>query len=433
MGAQDLLQQAWNLFYDVEYSQVEGILAQIDGSLSRSERRQIGHLRAKLALVKNDIDAAQKILFDAYMENGPHIGLLCDLATCLYYQKDWSRLRSYLKKIAAELSDAQTLISVENTAATIELLAKFHEELGDLAEALKLMNEMDVSDLSPGLRGSFLSNKLRLHCEVGLHNNIKPLYSELLLFSKSFPRYHFAGVQHALMWAEAELFGVQQALARYHMSQESHLELDKSLFAYDLLDIHMTKEEKISLALPPPPSSYESMLVKIHQGSWSLDEIKTLASELSPGQFFKLLLHCQNHAEAAQLFEVSLSQLSGASRKLWKTRARAAQVGAHIDVLFDRSSLQIGKIKLDLRRKQNHLLILQAFLNNSQMGTEELCTQLGSRFYDDSQKNRARMAILRINQEFLKASGYKLIEMQGDTFALNEVFKLSNTSGDKID
>lgn len=423
MAAQNLIAQAWALLQKGRHEEAEGLMHSIVPQ-TVEEKRQLGHLQAKVLLHKGNVDSAQEILFETYLAHGPHLTLLSDLATCLYHQRDWTRLQAYVARISTEVEKARGLVNPENLAATIEIVSKFQEELGDLDGALRLMKSMDVSLIHPTQQGTFLANKLRLTAELGLRREIEEAYAEVLHFSKAHAQYTVVETQHALMWAESELLGFEQALFRYQQGMTSPFPWDQNLFAFDLMDISIRAGCRLppDIELPSPQDPFEKALLQIYEGSGTFDFIKSMSCELSPGQFLKLLSHCQEDPRAAQLLSLCMARLSGASKKIWSRKIKATTKEETISLFLDGDVLKMSSIIMNLQRKQNHLALISAFIKSTRYTTEELAKQMGANFYDESQKDRIRTAVQRLNQDFLKLTGHKMILAKPNGFELNKIF-----------
>ena len=273
------------------------------------------------------------------------------------------------------------------------------------------------------MRGSLLAQKLRLATLTQNRERIEVIHAELLKFSSQYPKNHFAEIQHSLMWAEAELFGLEKAMLRFQGAMESDQEIDRNLFSYDLLSIALKKGWKFRMRLPEANGVFESSLKDIFEGIENFDHIMSLSQEMAPGQFFRLLSLCKADPRASRMLSVVISGLSGPSRKLWSRDIVQVQQEV-IEMTLQGDLLQFKGTRLDLAHKISHRALIKSFVAKSVVQIEELAKALGSEFYDLTQYDRVRIAVQRLNQDFLKLTGHKLLILDDGHFELNSVFKL---------
>jgi len=270
------------------------------GAKERESQHQVG----RELMARGDYAQAVTTLESALSAFGPHVGLISDLAGSAYLQGDMGKFAQFVERLEAEFTGSRALLSEKSRILTHVTCAKFFEEMGRIADAFR---EIDLA-LALIPEGDLLAfhvrcQKLRILASFGRESETAALYQACLTVTEGAPQLKIECF-HALLIAEARLFGVKQAWPRLDaIAKAAELQnADLRLCAVDLLEIALETEtidvqirllEFIDHLRLSKFDRYEHTLLRLaRREQLSLDDIFAWTRTLAPMGVMRLYALC---------------------------------------------------------------------------------------------------------------------------------------------
>ncbi|MGZ3768537.1 MAG: tetratricopeptide repeat protein [Bdellovibrio sp.] len=363
---------------------------------------------------------------------GPHIGLLCDYASCYYEMGQFSECWEILKRIHEEYKIAEPLLSEDTKKRTLIMLAKFYEEAAEPSMALSFYSQALSYCKSLDDKKWIYINELRL---LSFFSKSAGLHSKYLVVTEMKDIVDNLKVEtlHGLMWAEWALFGYQQALNRWQLCLKENLnQIDKRLLARDFLEIsisagHVNDEEQIyarSLLADVSPLDYDTSLISIldRESGKNLDEL-ALSSMMKLRLLILQIHSSQNISTKIELRRKYLfltSALSPESRSLFERIEPSFNVSMPVMVTLNLSSKKLSlmngdKVKITSLQQK----FLSSLSGNSSRNIDELSQSLWQLDGSESTYHRLRMLIYKLNDSLHPLLGFIPFEIKKDGAFIN--------------
>lgn len=335
------------------------------------ELRLHAHRSGLEKLKSGQFDLALQELEACLATFGSHLGVLADVAGVAYLKNDMEYFRSAVTRLETELEANFDLVSASTRVRTLITLAKYYEELGRISESYEaLENATRALDVSDGL-GLFLDcQKLRWLASFGRETEAAELFQRCLGASEAAPQL-LIECFHAVMIAEARLFGVELAAVRFErLLERSDLQAaDASLCAVDLVEVAVETCDKAGLDRVlellsrfqiSAQNPYEQWILRValqQENELTLADLFSCTRDLTPMGLFRLTalaLKCtaQNQTRSNLLKKHLLFQLQACDHrsrriltKRWdgllasQGRMRVAVDGAAVSIEYSGSRL----------------------------------------------------------------------------------------------
>ena len=217
----------------------------LPASASKSERRRLAGLGARVHFMRGDWDLAIESIEQTIRNYGPHLSLLSDLALSHYLSGRPRAWKLAVDAMEHELEVARPLLSKATLASACVALGRHEEARGQVARALDLYEEATTTSSSEGER--FLraaAELLRLRAFLGERESSAHLYARILSDALSKPVAGFEiEVTHALALTEASEGGAVHGMRRLHSVADHGHRLGEFLPAYfDLAELWLHED-----------------------------------------------------------------------------------------------------------------------------------------------------------------------------------------------
>ncbi len=410
--------------------------------------RMAEQLKAQYAFYSGDVAKARDILIKALAEYGDNIECLKDLACCHYQLGEMNHWRKCYSRLLNDLHRLENRLSVRTQTECWICVAKFMEEEGHMAEALKVYRKyyyyLEQDRENPQFV-RVLSQLVRLESLFDSEKDLGQLYSELLRLKGADLVQDFnTEVQHALMLAELALVGPDHAWIRVNtiLNSQETLRLDKSLMLFDFIETCILQEIPLSslvqkaLAGFEGEDLFEQELRRLVQKpeTVTLEELSGLASELSWAGYLRLLILWIRVApqgidiqELKNKINLILSSFKPESKGFWMNRIRFAMGQPETRLVFDPQSrlLSCQNQSVDLSKKKGMQTLLCKLAEKPQQSIDDMIRALWESDFSPEHYHRLRMTVHRLNGLIGEITSIvKAIEVSSERVALRHEIKL---------
>lgn len=269
------------------------IEAQKDPLSSHSELVISGDINSKVkkALYAGEYALALKLI-EAHKNTTPiSLDLICDEMLCLY---QLGLLENFERHLELSIQTLYALIETSPINKLIDqaiFLSKLSVEVGRFDYASDLLELLNNQKLLPEQSKIIYIQKLRLYIESNLIEQAKVIYPRVALGPSSSQNFEVER-EHALLIADAQLFGLESALDRFLRLVKTELcPADHSFLQSEMLDILITKgairHDLQSLTVTNSTQSvYEDLQIKMVKNFFkglaplSIKEINNYESQL---------------------------------------------------------------------------------------------------------------------------------------------------------
>lgn len=433
------------LMLDHQYSQA---LEQVDGELAvlASDngfgKRVMLHTKG-LVLIQTGRLSESRACFTEALGLGENVGLWRDYACLCYQEANMKEWRRAYKKLAEALKNYENKIGFLSWLQSSNVLAKFHEEEGQIERALsvyegllKEIRERDEIELVP----LCLSQILRLRALFTQVEGLGSLYTELISLHEDQTSADLQfEVHHSLMLAEMALIGPDHAWLRVQSSlkNEALSGADKRLIFYDFIEEMLLREAD----LPATCFQWQTKLKgqdpfeqEIHCLAFYPEkrkdflELTRMAPRLSWASYLRLLILYFRMAEtpdkAAEVknkIHLILDAVESESRPFWIQRMKPPMEENRIVLEFEpeRRIIQFENKQLDLSRKKGMLALLNLLSEGQEQSVEKVIECIWNSPYSPEYYHRLRMTAHRLNQLLFDLTAVsKIVEVNSDQVCL---------------
>lgn len=422
---------AWNALMDGDSLLAESYLAKWNPT-GLPEMRERDHLIAKTLQCRGNWQEAIGILESAAEKWGAHIGIHCDLLSCLYKLGDMQKWEQSLRALLQEYPHFSEKLSPVNRSRTDVFLGKMLEELGDIAAALEKYEQAGNVPGADGDAADMLvakSQLLRLRSSFASTASLPQLYCELTTYEEKWGSQKLGfEVLHGLLHGETALFGIEHGFQRLQrilkLKNISNHEHCLAYFDFQeaalLADWPRTKLENLqSLAPRGEMQVFENWIGRAHLGFNESDaqELDSAESAMTTDSYLRLLLLFLKCADSSDfcielrrkyiLISQSLPNESGA---LWRQKLERIAPNSRVKIILDISSSQllIGSKSISLKNRRTSLAILSVFCDGSRsICLGDIARQVwGAKNFNQSYYHRIRILIARLNRSLAPLLGF---------------------------
>ncbi len=433
-------------------------------AVSPQQSRMIEHYQGKILMRQEKYYLAKRQLAKARQVWGDHIGLIGDMAMCAFLNGQVADWEYHVREMAMILKLTGDRLCLDSFVRSSVLLAKFHEELGEIVNAERILaaahNRTSSNDLSIEMEHFFslqnlaLANLLRINALFFSEAKIATLYSQVM---RSEPRNHElqVEVEHSLLLVEMRLIGRKAALQRLvriwpqliHSDDRrllawEYLEyalrhawpLEECQFLYDpasWLPSTVTERDLLTLCrrkLKTPESQLQKLncLTAIVAGCTvgeGLRFIAVLCALKRQGE--KILEHDDDLISQSR--DLLLRGLDSSTKQLWSRHFEG-----HIDATSLRLSLNSKNYRfsylqseVSLKRSPTLFLFAAQFVEQKEIPLAELSQNLWNSEFNESFYHRFRMQVGRLNDILEKLTGIQnLFSISKDSVKINEMVEI---------
>jgi hypothetical protein len=409
-------------------------------SSSAAELRKANHGQARELMEQGLLDEALLLFQETLQNQGPHVGLLCDMAGCLYELAQYQECWELVHRIRKELKNNQDLLSRVSVLKTLLMLSKFFEEMNEPAMALSLLEEGEELCQSHQERAWFCAQELRVLSYLKMTKRLSKCYfyvTEVLL--KAEPNLMIE-LRHSLMWTEGVLFGIEHAINQKNLLAKVDLNpLDMRLLHRDFLEIavmlgHHSESVQASVTALKnlPLTEYDIFLISLLEGNVNLLNLSFIG--LSEMMKLRLSLLGMGHLpeekskiELRKRFLFFIEDISNESKDLLLALlpVESKPTALTIEIFAAAREIKVADKAISLTNMQLKLLMTCA--KNSSITLDDLSMALWALQYDEEMYHRARMLVYRINSLVKDASGVVPFQIgkEGLKAASNIIFKVN--------
>lgn len=400
--------------------------------------RQKRHREIRALMESGDLEAALFEFKLLIQEQGPHVGLLCDLAGCYYelaqYRECWRTLQ-YLEN---ELLACEHKLSRTSAWRTYLMLAKFQEEQAEPAQALASLQKAIGYCDSPEDKKWILLQNLRIQSYFGKRKDLTGKYLEVIEKVRADQDLKIESL-HTLLWTDWILFGFAAAEIRWNQVSSLQLNiLDQRLMARDFIEIACLAESSMAESLNPAkdllesatPLDYDRALLKACAGEFIGDDLETNLSEMMR---LRLLLVClkteKSTAKKEQLrkkFLFYINDLSRESKELFRALLPNSdgQTVKILTVNTQDKSLQIDESSEILKLTPLQVKFLAACTAETN-ALDTLAKAIWDTGDDESIYHRLRMVVYKLNETLTLRMGFTPFEIKKEGVMLNPLLKIA--------
>jgi hypothetical protein len=440
----NLLEQSELLISKVKQYHFDTALSEIKDwpqSSNQAQRRIVGHVKGKIALIQGQYLDAIRIFDDTIKNEGAHLLILADLVACYFLSKQFSSWKMAVDQLATEVKTVGTKVHPINRYRIEIIMAKSIELQGSISEAYqKYLFLYQKASFQFRIKG--LCNLVRMEAQYPLNSDFSKHYLALkqYVFDTEQPDYD-SDVLHALLLAEAEHIDIQSALNLFQKMPRTQTCFFTFGF-YELLDIFLRRDPKaLSLlekhfgSVAPASISDEKLLI-LSQGKAATDWYTWI--HLMPlSQYFRLLRFIMKTLNSKDQF-ICLSQvhlmlkgLSSPSRNLWIqffkkdhiTVEKKLLQNFHYDKKTDRFFL--NDILLDFGKQQLVKKLIHVLIQKKELSFNQLCSEIWNCEYNESYSHRIRHLALRINKLTQKEFLTEIIKITPNRIQLLESIQIT--------
>lgn len=401
------------------------------------EIRSLMREKNQLALA---IDKFHKTIY----ELGPHLGVQCDIAACLYelgrYEECWDKA----KTIAQDYLNNEVLLCKNTKRRTALMLSKFFEEMANASEALEWLERAHQNCENEEEKKWILANELRILSYFKCESNFLDKYYRTLELYNSETNLKIE-ILHSLMWAEWSLFGITHATQRWIELIKMNLnEMDQRLVNRDYLEMSLLlmADKKDSNFIQAQNflrnldiNDFDLVILKICDS-----QSRTLASEsfsqyqLSRMMRFRLILilfkqltsETNNKIELIRKFKFFQCQMDKKSKALFRKIEPQIDFSNQWILKLNLATKTVSCKELNLNHKLTRLqgLLLKRMGQDSVVNLDVMSQQLWQCPSNENIYHRLRMLVYKINHNLNFHKEIELLEIRKDHISLNTKIKI---------
>lgn len=402
--------------------------------------RQNKHKTIKRWMALGHFERAAEEALEALKLHGSHVGLRADLAVCFYRIGNLHKWRLSLQELAQEFQLCRNQLSMESRLRTALILAKFYEEIGEIALAIHQLEQeiatMENLGVKDEIQLKILANFLRIQSLVGLSLGQSQVRRDLELSKHLCSDSTQVELEHSLMLHDLELVGPSAAQNRL-LSLIANQKLDSydtELFLYDYIEAcltfgHTNFLKQVSQLLNIPTSSDFGHILKswlqqpsVNHWVWPVN-----TNQLTASEFIRLSSLFLAHASSEKSTELrtqlayQLFDLSEESQAIWKRRKKVSSKKS-IMTLDDVSKTLLHQDKrLSFKNKPVAFQFLSLLKLRPQWPTDTFCRHMFSLDLSEDQYTRIRVMVHRMNKNIADEFQLeKIIHLNQQTITLNE-------------
>lgn len=379
-----------------------------------AELRKFQHLQSQRSMKDGQFSQAETILLDTISKFGCHVGLLGDLIYISYIQNRVDNFESYLQKLEEEMSKAEDMLCAESRFKTLLLLAKFHEEAGEIEKSLSACDRAIEFCEDINCKKKIKIQKLRLLGSLGPSTHLSQLYSDCCRVD-GYDSHLQIELFHGLMLAEKQMLGDFAGKNRLHQGLKLATDpIDRRLLIGDYLEqefliLGQTQLSTDMLAELQTGDAFEQILYSYTLNDFdAFSHFEDRLTKMSWLRCAAILLKLTNHADQSLLrkFILIFESLSAATQKLLKSKwhfLREAQQS--YELTLKGQVLHYQDRQLDLARKGNLEATLHFFKERKESSLEEFVQLALKEVFDPYSTDQVRMILSRIKKDFSRHLG----------------------------
>ncbi len=386
----------------------------------KTEKRISQHAEARHLMDSNSFHQASALILNTIQDHGPHVGLLCDLASSAYLGGQIDLFIRTTRELQNQFQTHQHLLSDKSYMRTCIALGKLLEEIGEVSSALELYQKALLD--RPFFQMTQLAfcqevqvQILRLKSFLGLRSELGEIYQNCAMMSEPDSDLGIE-IDHGLMLAESQLLGMEAAQERFRALQiRMEKKTDLRLVYFDLTE-ELLRQQMAPIDLPFSISEldhFERILFFMSSSrdfSMSLKELQKVQKKMSPLCYLRICilnLSRNNQPEIRRQILLLLEGLGSDSRqvllKKWSRELSEVKIRTQLQLSAQAVSLQ-GQ-SLPLTAGSFELNCLQALMSHRNLSTERMI-ELGFGIQiDEFAFERLRIAVLRLNKKLSKLTG----------------------------
>lgn len=383
-------------------------------------KREELHKEARGYLAKGQYESTVQILTSAINQFGPHVGVLADLTTAYYLQSKMDHFEAALEKLRNEFEICKSILKKNHYFKTAMILAKFFEEIGEVALALDLYKEIqektDFNDLR--IIKKVKIQKLRLQSFLSIFENLETLYNDCMRITE-FDDDLQVELEHGLMLSEFQLFGYASAKTRLlnFLGRPQTSDYDHRLFLGDFIEEAINRgtaqeDNDIPVSNLQNGDAFEQTLLGLYLDPPKVllpQQINQLTSQISKMGLLRLLiLSLRRHngesyqEEIRKRIFIIIQSLSARSRQLlqkkWNLNDISTQPMNNYKLYLHSNYLIWNNQKISLNSHRTLLKILEFFSHKKQASLEEFVSSVFETQFTESTYDRIRISFSRANK-----------------------------------
>lgn len=378
------------------------------------------HQKAQQLMRTNSYASAIEVILEAIRDHGPHVGLLCDLASSAYLCGQIDLFVRTTKEIQTQFQLNHKLLSDKSYMHTCLSLGKLLEEIGEVAQALELYEKALLDrELFHLTHLSFCQQVqvqiLRLKSYLGVRTGLSEMYQNCSNLSHSNSDLGIE-IDHGLMLAELHLLGIEAAKGRFlTLKNKMESSTDLRLVYFDLTEeLLRAGHEPIELPFELGDLDYFEktlfLMTKSPDFSLSIADLQKIQREMSPLCYLRICilnLARTDQPEMRRQIMFLLEGLSHESRQLLlkKWTHDLAKPQERIALNLKANSVEIHDRSLSLIQDGFEAKGLYLLSEKRSIATDELIQKTFGIFVDDFSIERTRIAILRLNKKLSALTG----------------------------
>ncbi len=455
----ETLDTVQNLLHEGLTDQAATTLASLKPKTFQQSRMH-AHFHGKVLMRLERFHSAKQHLAKTRQKWGDHIGIVADMAMCAYLSGQFADWEYHVREMAMIFNLTANQLSADSFVRSGVLLAKFHEELGEIVKAETLLRKaydrMNTIDSSSQLehfqrmQSHILANLLRISALFFSESRVAPLYRQLLLYQSSDPEIYLE-VEHSLLLVEMRILGQTAALARLQKlwPQIVHSD-DRRLIAWEYLEYSLRrgwplKESDFLLA----PENWQAATVserdllaicrfRLAESNEQAPQLHNLTKVLAScsvagglrylavlyalrrqGQFLPGL----NDEDISQSKLLLLRGMDSSSQKIWSRHFEGQIDEESINIKINRKEFRIFYLQneIHLKRKASLFALLCEFIEKREIPLADLSLLMGNSSYNESYYHRFRMQVGRLNSILEELTGVqKILHVTKDSIQILE-------------
>lgn len=412
---------------------------------NQAQLREQRHFEIRsLMLNENQLETAIEQFQKTINELGPHLGLQCDIAACLYelgrYEECWTQVQI----IARDYLENEDLLSKNTKRRTALILSKFFEEMAEASATLEWLDRAQINCESEEEKKWILANELRILSYFKCKADLTSKYYKVLELYNSAVNLK-TEILHSLMWAEWSLFGIAHATQRwFELMQMSLNQMDQRLINRDYLEMSL-----LVMIDKNDPNFIQahSYLEKLDSNGFDLALLKICSSplkdlvkesfsqyQLSRMMRFRLLLILfrqvagdpNAQVELVNKFKFLQNYMDKKSKLIFKNIEPQIETSNQWILKMNLATKTISCKELNLNSKLTRLqiLLLKRMGFETTVNLDMMSQQLWQCPSDESIYHRLRMLVYKINQKLSFHKEIELLEIRKDQISLNPKIKI---------
>lgn len=412
---------------------------------NRAEYRKQRHYEIRHIMQnENQLSLAIDKFKQLIEELGPHLGLKCDIAACLYelgrYEECWRQVLD----IAQDYFDNEHLLSANTKWRTALILSKFFEEMANPDKAVYWLNTAEKNCESQEEKKWILINKLRLLSYFKSKVDFIDIYYQVLELYNSKNSLKIE-IVHSLMWSEWVLFGIKHALQRwFELKNFSLNEMDKRLIHRDFIEISLLSmvsknDEHLMYAIDCLKqlelNDFDLALIKIFQSTQS-DLLKENFSDLKLSRMmrFRLLTLLFKHLNFDQEAQVELINkfkflqihMDKKNQMFFKNIQPQLESTKQwiLQICLSKKTASCKTLNFHQKLTRLQILLLKQLTINDSLDLDIVSQNLWQCQSDENIYHRIRMLVYKINHKLSFDKEFSILEIRKNQLTLNSKIKI---------